>query len=127
MFAGMSFRNFVVAGGARETSFLPKDPNEVSYGVGSPSVSVNNNDLDALAIEPIASANPSKTEKSLTIEESTQLVKNVVDSDDPPSDEEPVMIVGSSGIDDRVRSRKGTEAKAIKANPKRKLLLPTPS
>ena len=114
MFAGMSFRNFVVAGGARETSFLPKDPNEVSYGVGSPSVSVNNNDLDALAIEPIASAKPAKTEKSLAIEKSTQLVENVAESDDPPSDEEPVMIVGSSGIADRVRSRKGTEAKAIK-------------
>ena len=64
MFVGMSFRNLVVAGGARETSFLPKDPNEVSYRVGSPSVSVNNNDLDALAIEPIASAKPAKTEKS---------------------------------------------------------------
>ena len=50
----MSFRNFVVVGGARETSFLPKDPKEVSYGVGSPSVSVNNNDVDALAFELIA-------------------------------------------------------------------------
>lgn len=127
MFAGMSFRNFVVADGAKETSFLPKDPKEVSYGVGSPSVYVNNNDVDALAIEPISSAKPPKLEKSLAIEETTQLVENVVDSDDPPSDEEPVMIVGSSGIADRVRSRKGTEAKAIKANPKRKLLLPTPS
>ena len=54
-------------------------------------------------------------------------MENVADSDDPPSDEEPVTIVGSSGIADRVRSRKGTEAKALKANPKRKLVLPTPS
>ena len=56
----MPFRNFVVAGGAKETNFLPKDPNEVSYGVGSPSVSVNNDDVDAMIIEPLATAEPSK-------------------------------------------------------------------
>ena len=87
-------------------------------------MSVNNNDVDALAIEPIASAKPAN---QLEIEETTQLVENVAESDDPPSDEEPVMIVGSSGIADRVRSRKGTEAKAIKATPKRKLVLPPPT
>lgn len=53
-------------------------------------------------------------------------MENVADSDDPPSDEELVTIVGSSGIADRVRSRKGTGAKALKTNPKRKLVLPTP-
>ena len=54
-------------------------------------------------------------------------MENVADSDDPPSNEEPVTIVGSSGIADRVRSMKETEAKALKANPKRKLVMPTPT
>ena len=63
MFVETAFRNFVVVGGTRETSFLPKDPQEVSYGVGSPSVSVNNNDVDALAVEPLASVKPPKPEK----------------------------------------------------------------
>lgn len=63
----MAFRNFVVVGGARETSFLPKDPQEVSYGVGSPSVSVNNNDVDILAVEPLASAKPPKHDKQLAL------------------------------------------------------------
>jgi hypothetical protein len=51
----MSFQNFVVADGAREASFLPKNPEEVSYGVGSPSVSVNNQEDDAQKVEPLAS------------------------------------------------------------------------
>lgn len=54
------------------------------------------------------------------------MVKNVADSDDPPSKSEQVMIVRSSVIADRVRNKKGTSAKAIKATPKRKLILPTP-
>lgn len=85
---------------------------------------MNKNDVDALAIEPIASAKPLKP---LDIMEKTQLVENVANFDDPPTDEEPVMIVGSSSIADRFRSMKGTEAKAIKATAKRKLVLPTPT
>lgn len=122
----MAFRNFVVAGGAKETSFIPKDP-DVNYGVGSPSVSVNNNDVDAQMIEPIAFAKPTKPAKRANTEETTQLVENVADSDNPPSDDEQVLIVGSSSIADRVRSRKGTSSKAAKATPKRKLILPTPT
>ena len=63
----------------------------------------------------------------MALEEAPQLVENIADSNDPPSDGEPVTYIGSSSIADRVRSRKGTEAKALKANPKRNLLFPTPS
>ena len=126
----MSFRNFVVASGAKEVSFLPKEPNEVSYGVGLPSVSVNNQEGDAQMIEPIASVQPTKPSKSskvVNVEETSQLVENVAESDDPPSEDDQVTIIGSSsGIADRVRNRKGTSAKAVKATPKRKLMLPTP-
>ena len=126
----MPFRNFVVADGAREASFLPENPEEVSYGVGSPSVSVNNKEDDAQMVDPIASIRPSKPvkeSKSVTAEETSQLVENVAESDDPLSEDDQVTIVGSSsGIADRVRNRKGTSAKAVKATPKRKLVLPTP-
>ena len=50
-FAVMAFRNFVVSGGAREASFIPRDPKEFS-GVGSLSTLVNNNDVDAMELEP---------------------------------------------------------------------------
>lgn len=70
-------------------------------------------------IEPISSAKPSKDKDT---EETTQLVENV----DDPSSEDQLMIVRSSSIADRVRSRKGTSAKATKSTPKRKLVLPTP-
>ena len=126
----MSFRNFVVADGARETSFLPKNPEEVSYGVGSPSVSINNQEDDAQMVEPIASLQPSKPEKKskpMIAEETSQLVENVAESDDPLSEDDQVTIIGSSsGISDRVRNRKGTSAKPVKPTPKRKLILPTP-
>lgn len=59
----MSFQNFVVADGAKEASFFLKDPNEVSYGVGSPSILVNNQEDDAQMIEPIASVQPTKPSK----------------------------------------------------------------
>lgn len=122
LFAEMDFRNFVVAGGAKEVIFLPQDPKEASYGVGSLSVSVNKNDIDALAIEPIASTKPTKPAKPTDTEETAQLVENVTDSDDPPSKEEQVMIVGSSDIADRVRSRKwasqrNSQKKAHATNP----------
>lgn len=126
----MSFRNFVVASGAKEVSFLPKEPNEVSYGFGSPSVSVNNQEGDAQMIEPIGSVQPtkpSKASKRVNVEETSQLVENVAEFDDPPSKDDQVTIIGSSsGIVDRVRNKKGTSAKAVKATPKRKLMLPTP-
>lgn len=102
----MAFRNFVVASGAKEVSFLLQDPKEASYGVGSPSVLVKNNDVDALAIKPIASAKPTKPAKPTDTEETTQLVENVTDSDDLPSKEEQFMIVGSCGIADRVQSKR---------------------
>ena len=126
----MSFRNFVVVDGAKETSFLPKNPEEVSYGVGSPSVSVNNQEDDAHMVEPIASLQPSKPEKKVKpviAEETSQLVENVAESDDPLSEDDQVTIIGSSsGIADRVRNRKGMSAKPVKPTPKRKLILPTP-
>ena len=126
----MSFRNFVVADGAKETSFLPRNPEEVSYGVGSPSVSVNNQEDDAKMVEPIASLQPSKPDKKskpMVTEETSQLVENVAESDDPLSEDDQVTIIGSSsGIADRVRNRKGTSAKLVKPTPKRKLILPTP-
>ena len=54
-------------------------------------------------------------------------MENVAESDDPLSEDDQVTIIGSSsGIADRVRNRKGTSAKAVKATPKRKLVLPTP-
>ena len=103
LFTEMAFRNFVVSGGAKEASFLPKDPNEVSYGVGFPSISVNNKKGDARMVEPIASAKPSKASELVNIGESSQLVKNVADSVDPLSEDDRVMIVGSSsGIAERV-------------------------
>lgn len=51
----------------------------------------------------------------------------MAESDDPPSEDDQVTIIGlSSGIADRVRHKNGTSAKALKATPKRKLMLPTP-
>ena len=126
----MSFRNFVIADGARETSFLSKNPEEVSYGVGSPSVTVNNQEDDAQMVEPIASLQPSKPEKKpkpVIAEETSQLVENIAEFDDPLSEDDQVTIIGSSsGIADRVRNRKVMSAKPVKPTPKRKLILPTP-
>lgn len=126
----MSFRNFVVADDSSETSFLPRNPEKVSYGVGSPSVSVNNQEDDAKMVEPIASMQPSKPDKKskpMIAEETSQLVENVAESNDPLSEDDQVTIIGSSsGIADRIRNRKGTSAKPVKPTPKRKLILPTP-
>ena len=71
LYAEMAFRNFVVAGGVKEISFIPKDPKDVSAGVGSPFVSVNNNDVDAQLIEPLAYAKPAKHAKPANREENT--------------------------------------------------------
>ena len=54
------------------------------------------------------------------------MIENVADSNDPPSADEQVTVLGSSGIADRVRSRKGTSAKSVKPTPKRRLVLHTP-
>ena len=120
----MAFRNFVVAGGAKEVKFIPKDPKDISFGVGSPSISVNNNDVDVSPPKPLAVLPPIKP---LNTEETPQLVEDVGDSDDTPSGSDQLRIVGSSGIADRVRTRKGTSAKAAKTVPKRKPNVPTPS
>ncbi|GJU89949.1 hypothetical protein Tco_1302372 [Tanacetum coccineum] len=51
-----------------DMSFITKNPNEGSFRVGSPSVFMNNNDVDAIPTQPVASAQPS------------QLVENTADS-----------------------------------------------
>ncbi|GKB78765.1 hypothetical protein Tco_0945660 [Tanacetum coccineum] len=56
----MTFRNFVVAGNDKDLSFITRDPNKGDHGVGSPSVSVNNELVEALPAQPMASANPSR-------------------------------------------------------------------
>ena len=84
----MYFRNFV--GSAKEVSFLPKEPREVSYGAGSPSVSVNNQEVDAQMIQPLSTVKPTKSlesAKHVNVEGTTQLVENIVDSDDPLSED----------------------------------------
>ncbi|GJV72696.1 hypothetical protein Tco_1492691 [Tanacetum coccineum] len=48
----MAFGNFVVAGNDKDMSFIIKSKNEESFGIGSPSVSVNNNDVDAAPTQP---------------------------------------------------------------------------
>ena len=58
MFAGMGFRNFVGAEIAKEATFVPNDPRNFSYGVGSPSGSVNKH-VATVAVVPISSVNPS--------------------------------------------------------------------
>lgn len=118
----MAFHNFIVSGGAKEVSFIPRDPKDFSYGVGSPSISVNNNDVDAPMVEPIAITEPSML---MNTEKTPLIVENIVDSDDLPSNSDQVIIVGSSGIADMVRDRKGISAKALKMIPKRKLDIPT--
>ena len=84
----MAFRNFVLSGGAKEVSFLSQGPKEASYGGGSPFVSVNNNDVNVVAVEPLASAKPTKHAKPIDSEEAKQLMENVGDSDNPPSEGE---------------------------------------
>ena len=91
---------------------------------------MNNQEDDAHMVEPIASLQPSKPDKKpkpVIAEETSQLVENVAESDDPLSEDDQVTIIGSSsGIADRVRNRKVMSAKPVKPTPKRKLILPTP-
>lgn len=121
-FAGMAFPNFVVSGGAKEVNFLPREPRGFSYGIGSPSMSVNNHDanasLDEVKSTPLVPVNT---------EENPFIVEDVGDSDDPPSNDNQVANIGSSNIAGRVCEWKGTSAKAPKLLPKRKLdiLVPT--
>ncbi|GJU85937.1 hypothetical protein Tco_1293483 [Tanacetum coccineum] len=70
LFVLMAFLNFVVDGNDKDMSFFTKNPNEGGFRVGSPSVFMNNNDVDAIPTQPVAFAQPS------------QLVENTADSDD---------------------------------------------
>lgn len=54
----MAFINFVVAGYGKDMSFMNRDPAEGDHDVGSPSVSVNNDLLEVVAVESLASAEP---------------------------------------------------------------------
>ena len=118
----MTFRNFVVSDGAKEASFIPRDPREFSYGVGSPSTSVNNNDVDAMVLEP---AELVEEVIPLNAEEVPLAIEAFPDVEILSSDDVPMTYVGTSGIADRVRERKGTEMKASKPPIKRKLDIPT--
>ncbi|GJU63239.1 hypothetical protein Tco_1245074 [Tanacetum coccineum] len=48
----ITLRNFVVAGNNKDMSFIVKSKNEESFDIGFPSVSVNNNDVDAAPSQP---------------------------------------------------------------------------
>ena len=118
----MAFRNFIVSDGAKEASFIPREPREFSYGMGSPSTSVNNNDVDAIMLEPTII-----TEEAipLNVEEVPLAIKALPDVEILSSDDVSKTYAGTSGIAGRVRERKGTEMKASKPPIKRKLDIPT--
>ena len=118
----MAFRNFIVSDGAKEASFIPREPREYSYGVGSPSTSVNNNDVDAMALEPTVMI---KEVVPLNDEEAPLTIKALPDVEILSSDDVPKAYASTSGIADRVRERKGTDMKASKPPIKRKLDIPT--
>ena len=118
----MAFRNFIVSDGAKEASFIPREPREYSYGVGSPSTSVNNNDVDAMALEPTVMI---EEVVPLNAEEAPLTIKALPDVEILSSDDVPKAYAGTSGIADRVRERKGTDMKASKPPIKRKLDIPT--
>ncbi|GJW73214.1 hypothetical protein Tco_0132584 [Tanacetum coccineum] len=52
----MAFRNFIVAENDKNMSFIMKNPNEGSFEVGSLSVSVNINGVEAIPAELVVSA-----------------------------------------------------------------------
>jgi hypothetical protein len=118
----MAFRNFIVSDGAKEASFIPREPREFSYGMGSPSTSVNNNDVDAVMLEPTI-----VTEEviSLNIGEVSLAIKALPDVEILSSDDVSKTYAGTSGIAGRVRERKGTEMKTSKPPTKRELDIPT--
>lgn len=118
----MTFRNFIVSDGAKEASIIPREPREFSYGVGSPSTSVNNNDVDAMALEPTTII---KDVIPLNAEEVPLTIKAFPDVEILSSDDVPKTYAGTFGIADRVRERKGTEMKASNPPIKRKLDIPT--
>nr|GEX39873.1 hypothetical protein [Tanacetum cinerariifolium] len=92
----MTFGNFVVFGNDKDVSFIVKTQNEGNFGKGSPSASINNNDIDASPSRPQHAA----------FGPLTQLVKNTADSHDSHSKENQVVFLGSSRIGDRVRNKK---------------------
>ena len=105
----MAFRNFVVSGDAKVVGFLPREAKDFSYGAGSPSVSVNNNNVDVFSVEDEAT-----TLILVNTDENPLLVEEIADSDDYPSDENQIVTAGYSGIGSRVRERKGTSANVLK-------------
>ncbi|GJY27882.1 hypothetical protein Tco_0403649 [Tanacetum coccineum] len=52
-------RNFVATGNDKDLRFITKNPHEGIFGVGSPTVSVNNDLVEALPVQSVASAHPS--------------------------------------------------------------------
>lgn len=72
----MAFRNFVVAGSSRDVSFVPNKLGQGSFGLGSPSASVNNNDVDAMSIVPLTMVEPCEPTRA---EGDIQVLKNVTD------------------------------------------------
>ena len=119
--AVMAFRNFVVSDGAKEASFIPRDPREFSYGMGSPSTSFNNNDVDAMVLEPTAII---EEVIPLNSEEVPLAIEAFPDVEILSSDDVPMTYAGTFGIADRVRERKGTEMKASKPPITRNLTYP---
>ena len=90
--------------------------------MGSPSTSVNNNDVDAIMLEPttiIEEVIP------LNAEEVPLAIKALPDVEILSSDDVSKTYVGTSGIAGRVHERKGTEMKASQPPIKRKLDIPT--
>lgn len=79
-FAVMAFRNFVVSGGAKEASFIPRDFRDFSYGVGSPSVLVNNNDVEAMVLEPMTSV---EGMAPINVEEAPLAIEGIPDVGNP--------------------------------------------
>ena len=90
--------------------------------MGSPSTSVNNNDVDAMVLEPAAII---EEVIPLNAEEVPLAIEAFPDVEILSSDDVPMTYAGTSGIADRVRERKGTEMKASKPPIKRKLDIPT--
>nr|GEX98475.1 hypothetical protein [Tanacetum cinerariifolium] len=54
----MPFRNFIVVGNDKDLRFVTKNPHEGIFGFGSPSVSVNNDLVEAHPVQSVASAQP---------------------------------------------------------------------
>lgn len=84
---------------------------------------MNNNDVDAMMIEPLAMAEASVPSNT---EEAPLTIGDVPDLEILSSDDGPITFAGSTGISNRVRERKWTSAKASNPPAKRKFDIPTP-